>query len=225
MGFKTTTKRLLLLTLIPFSLLSCHIEYDGETKLIIKGKLTDEFGLPLANQEIKVNAVSNTSGLIGPYSDLISYGLSDSNGNYLLGVPKPKSAQLYIDVNTNQLNGFQNKSYIVNEDNFTNFNLNLNTTLYKKDRITSLTITIKYQNPANTILKSLTIEGKQVQTFENLIPEPLDPNYFFPTTDYLVLKNQIITIKYEVYQSGGTIANLSVNVPIENVAINYVINI
>ena len=69
-------KRITLILCILFSLISCEIQYDGETKIVVTGKIIDQNGNPIPEKNIDITIYSDD--MYTP-SDLISYGKSDQN--------------------------------------------------------------------------------------------------------------------------------------------------
>ena len=88
-------KLLLAFTFLMF--FSCQIQYDGESKYIVKTKIVDIDGNPIAN--IPVNVRVSVLGL----SDEICFSHSDLNGTALMMFPPPESdeAEFSIGFNTN----------------------------------------------------------------------------------------------------------------------------
>lgn len=143
-------KRIILLICILFLVTSCEIEYDGETKIAVTGKIIDENGNPLSEKDIEVT-VDGGGDFLSPSSDLISYGKSDQNGNFTLIFPAPKNGnQIFISINDiiNQFSEFQRKTYIAKEKKFENYKLDLNKiTLYKNESITTLRLVLNNTTP------------------------------------------------------------------------------
>lgn len=75
---------------------SCEIEYDGETKIVVKGKVINQNNQPIPNNPINLLVSINSSGenfIIGYPSEtnFIGKANTDSNGNYTIVIPKPKN--------------------------------------------------------------------------------------------------------------------------------------
>lgn len=217
-------KRITLIICILFYLTSCEIQYDGETKIVVTGKIIDQNGIPLSEKDIEVTI--SGGGFIFPNSDLISYGKSDQNGNFILAFPAPKDDnQIFISINDiiNQTNEFQSKGIIAQKNNFENYKLDLNNiTLYKNESITTLKLILN-QTSTNKRLKDIQIEGKQPNNYIYL--NPLQNNSDYLETYYTVLKNQTIVLKYTIidYSNSITPTTHSISIPINNDAVTYTI--
>lgn len=216
-------KQILLLICILFSLTSCEIQYDGETKIAVTGKIIDENGNPIPEKNIDITIYSDYSYTS---SDLISFGKSDQNGNFALIFPAPQGENNFsISINNlnNQTNEFQTKEIIAKKINFENYKLDLkNITLNKKESITTLTLLLN-KTSTNKQLTEIKIEGKQANSLVDLNPLRNDPNYF--ETFYNVIKNQTIVLKYTVidYSNNGATTVQSISIPIANDAVKYTI--
>lgn len=218
-------KQIALFFCILFLVTSCEIQYDGETKIVLMGKLIDENGNSLSGKEIEVT-VEGGGFLLSPSDDLISYGTSDQNGNFTLLFPAPKednSISISINDIINQPNEFQSKTYIATKNNFENYKLDLNKiTLYKQESITTLRLILNNTSTSKQ-LNDITIEGKMPNSWINLNPIPNTPHYL--ETYYGIIKNQNVILKYTVvdYSNSATPTNYNVSIPINNDAVTYTI--
>lgn len=217
-------KRITLIICILFSLTSCEIQYDGETKIVVTGKIVDENDIPLSEKDIEVTI--SGGGFILPSSDLISFGKSDQNGNFTLIFPAPKNGnQIFISINDiiNQTNEFQSKEIIAQKNNFENYKLDLNNiTLYKNESITTLKLILN-QTSTNKQLKDIEIEGKQPNNYIDL--NPLQNNSDYLNTNYYVIKNQTVVLKYTIidFSNSSTPTTHSISIPIINDAVTHTI--
>lgn len=217
-------KRITLIICILFSLTSCEIQYDGETKIVVTGKIVDENDIPLSEKDIEVTI--SGGGFILPSSDLISFGKSDQNGNFTLIFPAPKNGnQIFISINDiiNQTNEFQSKEIIAQKNNFENYKLDLNNiTLYKNESITTLKLILN-QTSTNKQLKDIEIEGKQPNNYIDL--NPLQNNSDYLKTNYYVIKNQTVVLKYTIidFSNSSTPTTHSISIPIINDAVTHTI--
>lgn len=218
-------KQILLTICIFFSLTSCEIQYDGETKIVVTGKIIDQNGIPIPEKKIDIT-VSGESTLFSP-SDLISYGKSDQNGNFTLIFPAPKGEYDFtISINNliNQTSEYQAKDIIARKNNFENYKLDLNEiTLFKNESITNLKLVLNKVS-SNKQLKDILIEGKQANSHIELNSIQNDSDYL--QTNYFVIKNQTIILKYTVVDLSGssTPTTHSISIPINNDAITYTIS-
>lgn len=219
-------KRISLLICILFFVSSCEIQYDGETKIAVTGKLIDENAIPLSEKDIQVTILSG-GGLFSAASNLISYGKSDQNGDFFLIFPAPVNDNLIsISINNiiSQKSEFQFKEIIAGKNNFENYKLDFDKiTLYKNESITNLRLTLN-RTSANKGIKDLMIEGKQPNNSIDLITRPQNNDQLI-NTFYNVVKNQIIVLKYTVidYSNNGATAIQNISIPIANDAVNYTI--
>lgn len=217
-------KRITLILCILFSLISCEIQYDGETKIVVTGKIVGENDIPLSEKDIEVTI--SGGGFITPSSDLISFGKSDQNGNFTLIFPAPKDDyQIFISINDiiNQASEFQSKTYITTKNNFENYKLDLNKiTLFSQESITTLRLILN-QTSTNKQLKDIKIEGKQPNSYVYL--DPVQNNSDYLVNFYGVVKNQTIVLKYTVidYSNSANPTNYSILIPINNDAVTYTI--
>ncbi len=218
-------KRISLLICILFFVSSCEIQYDGETKIAVTGKIIDENGIPLSGKDIQIN-VQGDGGLFSANSDLISFGESDINGNFTLIFPTPQGEynfSISISNLQKQTSEFQNQEIIANKNNFENYKLDLkNITLYKKESITTLRLLIN-KTSTNKQLTSIQIEGKLFNDLIFLNPIGNNPNNL--QTYYNVIKNQTVILKYTIidYSNNGATTVQSISIPIANDAVNYTI--
>lgn len=219
-------KQILWLICILFSLTSCEIQYDGETKIAVTGKIIDENGNPLSGKDIQIN-VQGDGGLFSANSDLISFGESNLNGNFTLIFPTPQGEYNFsISINNLQkeTSEFQNQEIIAKKNNFENYKLDLkNITLYKKESMTTLRLLLN-KTSTNKQLTSIQIEGKLFNDLIDLNPIGNNPNNL--QTYYDVLKNQTVIVKYTVidYSNNGATTAQRISIPIANDVVNYTIN-
>ncbi len=218
-------KRITLIICLLFLVASCEIQYDGETKIVVTGKLVDPNGKPISNKDIQIDVLDGP-GLITPSSDLISFGKSDQNGNFTLIFPAPKDGnRISISINDiiNQFDEFQSKTYIATKNNFENYKLDLDKiTLYNQESITTLRLILN-QTSTNKQLKDIKIEGKQPNSYVYL--DPLQNNSNYLNTYYSVIKNQTIVLKYTLidHSNAATPTINSISIPINNDAVTYTI--
>lgn len=217
-------KNLLLICCLLYFLTSCEIQYDGETKIVVTGKIVDENGSPIPEKNIDITIFSD--GTYTP-SDLISFGESDQNGDFTLVFPNPKGEGHHISISiNNQINRtdvFQSKAINAMKINFKNYKLDLNKiTLYKRESITDLKLILN-KTSSNKGLTDIQIEGKQTNSNIDLNLETEDPYYF--NTNYSVIKNQNIILKYTIIDYSNSTAPTTYSIPIQinNDAVTYTI--
>lgn len=227
-------KRITLLICILFLITSCEIQYDGETKLVVTGKLIDQDKKSLANKNVEIRVLAQF-GFAPPTSDLISFGKSDNNGNFTLIFPATRDENdLLISINesTNQTVEFQTKRINALKLNFDNYKLDLHKiTLYKNESITKLRLVLN-KISTNKTVKDFKIEGELATINVDLNVDGLeqnDPysknNYFYEIANQTVVKNQTVILKYTIvdYSNNGATTLESVSIPIHNDPVLYTI--
>ena len=214
-------KYLLLFFLLMISL-SCEIEYDGETKIVLKGKITNQNNESIANQTIKLYVTRDATYV--PFlfyypseTNLIGIAKTNNLGNFTIVIPKPTSNynEIILDINEDS-NDFNSKKIVnIKTTDFNSYELNLNTTkLYYKADLCRLKITPNNVNPGNELL-SINIEGEVANeiSYFNL---PEEYGYYYETQKN-VLKNQTIQLVYKYKNYGtNTIISNQVSIPIDN---------
>ena len=215
-------KRIILIVCILFMISSCEIQYDGETKIVVTGKILDENNAPLSEKDINITIYSD--GLYTP-SDLISFGKSDQNGNFTLIFPAPKvdyKFSILINNLINQTNEFQPKDISAKRNNFENYKLDLGKIiLYQKKSIATLQLILN-KTSSNKQIKDIKIEGKQANYYIDLNPIQDNSNNF--ETYYNVIKNQTIVLKYTIIDYSNNNSTVqSISIPIVNEAVTYTI--
>jgi hypothetical protein len=204
---------------------SCEIQYDGETKIAVTGRIIDQNGNPIPNKNVDITIYSDD--MYTP-SDLISFGKSDQNGNFTLIFPAPKvDYKFSISINNliNQTSEFQAKEIIAKKNNFENYKLDLNKiTLYKNESITTLKLILN-KTSTNKQLKDIKIEGIQTSNYIDLNPNPEQTNPDYLDTNYNVIKKQIIVLKYTIidHSNSDTPTMHSISIPIVSDAVTYTI--
>ena len=207
----------ILYLIIPLFFISCEIQYDGGTKLVVDTKLVDRNGNPIANKNIKIFVREGTV-------DLISEGTTKMDGTLLLIFPQPRTASINIEIETNNDN-FQYKNFFnLKPTNFTDYKFDLNPlVLYKNDEITQFLVTLN-QTSVNKEIRNLRIEGLLVTENEYFND---DNDIIYPLqTSFMIATNQNLVLKYEIkdFSNSGMITSYSTNFSVSNDAINYTLN-
>ena len=192
----------LLFILLVLTTISCEIEYDGETKLVVKGNAINENSEAINNKEIKLFVTRNSSYL--PFifyypseTNYIGKAFTDNFGNFTMVIPKPKNNFDEIIVEINDESNALNSKRVVNiqTDNFNNYELKLGVfKLFNKTNLCHLQIIPNQVNPENELLE-LSYEGEVANelSFYNL---PEGYSYYYET-DKNVRKNQTIQLNYK----------------------------
>ena len=206
-------KKIALFTLF-LIVVSCGIQYDGETRLVIETAIKDRNGNAVEN--VSVGVTFND----GNFGNTISNGVTDKNGNLLLIFPAPvnDSINISISIDSNDLE-LQEKTYRnVMVSDFENYKLAINPILYALNDIVNLNI-VYHAISLNSYIQNVRIEG--LQSGED---EYFNPPFYedFAPTNFRLLKNQDIVLKYDVIDSAGTTEN-AVPLSIGNEDISYTI--
>ncbi|MFD1605747.1 hypothetical protein ACFSJW_04025 [Flavobacterium artemisiae] len=199
-------KKTLLLLLTLFTIYSCDIQYDGETRIVVQGQVVDKDNNPIADKRIEINTHSS-SDYVG--SDLISFTNTDSEGKFTLIFPSPKSDEIDIVTTINgsyeidyqniqtPTSGYQSKSIRATKRNFANYKLDFNKiVLYKSEEITELEVALN-QTSNNKQITDIHIEGNSAENFIDLKKEDENKNQYLKTL-FDVAKNQNLKLSYSI---------------------------
>lgn len=217
----------MLLFILPL-LISCEIQYDGETKLVVKGVIVDENNQPISGKDVKL-IVSRDNGYGYLYSipnedNYIGKTTSKSDGSFVMVIPKPENfSQIIVETNSND-NLLNLKQFVnIKMSNFNYFELVLpQTKLYKKADLSLLNVIPNQVTPNYQLLK---IEYVGDISNEYELINPLEYNDLYNTT-VSVKKNQTIIIRYTVKDFvSNQILELEQNVIIGDTSeTNYTLN-
>ena len=205
-------KKTLILSIALF-FLSCEIEYDGETKLVVKGKVLLENNLPLSNHEVKLFVTRESSSIpfifyVPSETNFVGKATTKENGDYTMVIPKPKSnySEIIIEINSNSpYNNRQIRN--IDSDDFENFELNIETEkLYQRENLANLYVDL---NQVNANFEFLKINYIGDYTNEIKYFKPLSDQYidYFDNLSKLVKKNQELVIQWEVRNSNTNVVS------------------
>lgn len=213
-------KKIIILFFIVFQ--SCGIQYDGETKLEISGKLVDKTGNFLLGKNISVNIIGNGNGFdSGQSQELISFCNSGDEGKFTMLVPSPINENgISINIENSE---FLSKTILLTKKNFTNYKLDLNTILLtKSSEISNLKIILNKTSTNKQIL-DIKIEGLQYQGLIDLNYD-LTINQYYDFLNFTVFKNQTIILKYKIQDyTTNTTTSFSENIAIANDSTEFTI--
>lgn len=205
-------KQLLSGMLCAFFLVSCGIEYDGSTKIIFEGRVTDPEGQPLKGIRVSTN-LSN-----GNDRDEISYDHTDSNGRYLMIFPKADDpVTIEVEINDAEVSELS-RSEIVNIsfEQASDYKIDFGTTsLYNEANSVSLQINTSSVFPVKISLTGLVADNWIDNDF-TVIPQ--DPSWPLTQTNFNVAPNQVLRLKYLLQD--GSVQEREIAIGSENVTYN-----
>ncbi len=177
-------------------MLSCDIQYEGDNRLMIRGKVIDKEGNPISNLEVITN-VSNGNGW-GSRSEDIGIDITDIQGSFTMFFPKPKGEIAYSVQFRDYDELYQDKRFVnIFFEDFSNLEYNLQEVkLYKKEDIVNLQLNFSTENFSKEI-RDLNLIGEASN--DMVWVNPLDDDNYYTQYFYQVIKNQTITIEYNVY--------------------------
>ncbi len=194
--------------------ISCGIQYDGETRLVLETAVKDRNGNALENVSVGVRFND------GNFGDIISNGVTDKNGNLLLIFPAAvkDSINITISITADDLE-LQEKRYsnIIISD-FENYKLTINPILYALDDIVNLNI-VYHSISLNSSIQNVRVEGLHSGEEEYFHP-PCYQGYL--PTNFRLIKNQNVVLKYEVFSSEGMTEN-AIPLSVGNEDLSYTI--
>jgi hypothetical protein len=214
--------------------ISCGIEYEGETKLITKGRILDVNNQPLANIPISMFDELRNSGniLFFPGSREESIEISntktDANGYYLMITPKPKNTdERKIKINSQSDSSLQSKTFsAITNDVYYNYELDLGSTkIYQKNDIVNLMIVLNQVNFNHRVV-NIQLLGEDA-TFDVAYQPFLfsTENFYTFLNPFQVLKNQTLLIEYEVLNiQNNSITSYTQTMNIANENVSFTIN-
>lgn len=209
------------LLVITFFIASCDIQYDGNTRLQVTGKVLDENNAPISNRDVKIFAVQEN-----PYGETnqIGVGKTDSQGIYTIYFPRANNFDSYhIEINDDN-NELSEMIYLnVKNENFINYSLTLpNSKLFLNSNLADLHVAYNQINTDNQL--------QNVEFIGEIITNRLDLNNQLVNIDdsyyKRVKKNQTIELKFTLYNTTTQLTTIqSEFITIANTdSVNYTLN-
>lgn len=107
---------------------SCGLDYDGNTRNLYKGTVTDEQGNPLSGIPVSVQMYNYDQ------SETIAYTYTDAQGNYRITAPRVKNGIPRVEINKMYTYDFESFSTLssvtyhnINQEALADYTLNLGT--------------------------------------------------------------------------------------------------
>ncbi len=201
-------KHKLLLLLLMLCTVACQIDYDGETRFVVKTHVIDENGNPATKKTVQIFVSDNSM------TDLIAFGNTDENGDATLIFPAPKNdaAQIGVSIGANS-EGYLEASYSFPKSAFEHYQVEVQSTLYPVGSLTTFRLNKNHVN-ANTTLTALSLDAQAAVDYN-------DDNIFY-INDFFIVKNQTITLGYTI-RNNDTQQESSFSIPIviENEPVTY----
>ena len=220
-----------IIILLVFILSSCGIEYDGGTKIVIKGKVVDSDNNPIENKEINLFVSLESYGFpflfyVPSEENNIGKAITNSMGEYTIVIPKPSNnfSEIIVETNSDSNNLNRKQFRNIQNSNFINFELVLPTSvLYKNSDLATLNVNPNNVNPSNELRK---VEFIGVLPNELVYFNPIENQLDYIDFNRLVKKNQTIILRYTVFNyTTNTTMIQDENIVINNSnQINYTLN-
>jgi hypothetical protein len=179
-----------------FILSGCDIQYQGDTRLLVTGKVVDRDGSPISGMDV-ITKVSLGYGF-GNSKDDIGITSTNDQGVFTMLFPKPKGKVEYT-IHFLSTENFQDKRFVnIFYENFTEYAFRLGeTTLHKNDDIVNLNFSFNQINPQNSITE-LNVIGMLADYRVWVNPGDEHENNIY-YRHHQVAKNQILVLEYIVH--------------------------
>jgi len=181
-----------------------ELEYDGRVKLVYEGRVTDDAGVPLSDIPVNVYVSGEDDW------EVISFTVTDSNGYYKMIFPRPTNEEdLSLQINQSNDDFVQRAAYSqtflynLHDENLTDYKILFDDIqLYRTTESVRLTLNFAGDGPAQLERAQLIglVDNNQVNyNFTTFPGEGVDPIFENFSSAYFVRKNQLLTIKYMVF--------------------------
>ncbi|MFP9118116.1 Ig-like domain-containing protein [Flavobacterium sp. RNTU_13] len=207
-------------------MVSCGLDYDGSTKNVLTGTVTNENGTPMANIPVTVNYYNSS------IEENTGFDHTDAAGHFTVIVPKGKDAipKVYVnmpDFNYNPIGYSWVTYHNIDTGKFTDYSYNMGTVkLCPADANKLVTLHINAPasvtklNAIGTVMRnSIDLDFNIYSGDQVFTTLPYKYYYYDRSADFTVLKNQIITLKY----LDANETPHEVQIPVENQNLTYTI--
>lgn len=196
---------------------SCSdIDYNGKTRLMVKGKVTDKNGNPLQRIDVETEVYGVE---ISVSSDVISVTKTDANGDFVMLFPEPESGTRFRVKLVDENEVFYHKTYNnIKRENFLDLEYNLRE-IHLFEPVDLVNLSIRFQTNSSNRINQSKIIGSIAGDY-NVNP---DENWFYEH-NVLAVKNQVITVEYTVRDYNNQITNHTQNIEIGTENLTYTIN-
>lgn len=179
-----------------FILSGCDIQYQGDTRLLVTGKVVDRDGSPISGVDVITN-VSLGYGFGGRNED-IGITSTDDQGVFTMLFPKPKG-EIDYTIHFLSTENYQEKRFVnIFYEDFTDYAFRVGeVSLFKNDDIVNLDFSFNQINPQNNITE-LNVIGMlaDYRVWVNPIDEHQNNIYY---RQHEVAKNQTLVLEYIVH--------------------------
>nr|WP_322625554.1 carboxypeptidase-like regulatory domain-containing protein [uncultured Flavobacterium sp.] len=125
-------KKILLVCCTSLLTVSCGLDYDGNTRNLYKGTVTDEQGNPLSGVPVSIEMYNYNQ------SEIIAYTYTDAQGNYRIAAPRVKDGLPKVEIN--KMHSYDVETFLpvyttsvtyhnINQEALADYTLNLGTTV------------------------------------------------------------------------------------------------
>lgn len=197
---------------------SCStIDYNGENRLMVKGKVIDKNGNPIQGIDVETEVYGTE---IDVRSDIISFVKTSSDGSFVMLFPEPEKGTRFSIELADDNGVFHYKTYTgIKKENFFDLGYNLGEIqLFEPNDLVDLNI--NFQNYSNVKVTDLKLVGGVAGTYY-INP----PNEWYYSYNVRAVKNQTITVEYKVRNySNNQITNHTENIAVGEENLTYTLN-
>ena len=182
--------------LILFILSGCDIQYQGDTRLLVTGKVVDRDGSPISGIDVITN-VSRGYGF-GGRNDDIGITSTDDQGVFTMLFPKPKG-EIDYTIHFLSTENYQEKRFVnIFYEDFTDYAFRVGeVSLFKNDDIVNLDFSFNQINSQNSITE-LNVIGMLADYWVWVNPNDEHQNNVYYRR-HQVAKNQTLVLEYIVH--------------------------